>query len=104
MDRTDSLEIELNALKTQLAARLNEVRMDLDMVHGERSAMDLWIHALIATHPDPSALKACVLNLISQVQKQPVDGLAQGRATAYSRLLSRYGQFFDQVHKLPPQN
>lgn len=102
MDKTDSLEIELNILKAQLAARLSEVRMDLDVLHGEKSAMDLWLHALIATHPDPSALRARVQNLISQVEKQPVGDWAKDRAAAYSRLLTRYGQFFDQVHKLPP--
>lgn len=102
MDSTQQIASDLEQLKAYTHHQLQLIRKDFEVLHGQRLATDLWVHALIATHPDPASLKARVHNLVGQIQNQSLDGTMPDRFAAMSQLLQSYGQFFDQVHKLPP--
>lgn len=99
MDKADQLEIELNQLKAQFSAKLQQVYNELHDLHGELAATDLWVHALIATHPDAQALKVRVLDLLQQMGNMGYPNWAQNRVQAMNNRLKSYGQFFDQAHK-----
>jgi len=90
------------AFQHQTRAQFQRVEHDFHVVHGERAAMDLWLHAVISSHPDPAALKAEVQRLVGQVEKQGVPSWAGVRRDAFRRMLQNYGNYFDQVY--PPKN
>ncbi|QDY49803.1 hypothetical protein [Stenotrophomonas maltophilia] len=92
------LAIDFDGFQHRVRGQFEAVAQDMHVLHGEKAAMDLWIHALIATHPNPAALKARVQDLVGQVEKAGTPDWAVQRRDSLTRMLQRYGAFFDQVH------
>ncbi|HGM4835003.1 TPA: hypothetical protein ACKPZ2_000174 [Stenotrophomonas maltophilia] len=92
------LAIDFDAFQHRVRGQFEAVAQDMETVHGEKAAMDLWVHALIATHPNPAALKARVQDLVGQVEQAGTPDWARQRRDSLARVLQRYGNFFEQVH------